>query len=196
MKTVLLDAEEKQVDNHQVQVWLIKLKDALYDAEDVLDDFESETYRRRVLKLYGTTIKKYEYLTALEILHIEDCENLNLMMEEGKADQDLSRFSLQRLILKKLPELVEFPEWLLRGSTNTLQLLKIRWCDNSKNCLDGYFSAHQPNFDVFDRLDDLFLLSGEKLFILEKQRWLQSSYWGEEVAALGRVLWGMPVGMG
>ncbi|KAF2308007.1 hypothetical protein GH714_034273 [Hevea brasiliensis] len=49
-----------------------------------------------------------KYLTALEILHIEDCENLNWMMEEGKADQDLSRFSLQRLILKKLPELVEF----------------------------------------------------------------------------------------
>ncbi|XP_057999277.1 putative disease resistance protein RGA4 [Hevea brasiliensis] len=65
MKTVLLDAEEKQVDNHQVQVWLIKLKDALYDAEDVLDDFESETHRRRVLKLYGTTIKK-TYLLILD----------------------------------------------------------------------------------------------------------------------------------
>ncbi|KAJ9184876.1 hypothetical protein P3X46_004561 [Hevea brasiliensis] len=73
-----------------------------------------------------------KYLTALETLHIEDCENLNLTMEEGKADQDLARFSLQRLILKKLPELVEFPEWLLRGSTNTLQLLKLEWCRNLK----------------------------------------------------------------
>ncbi|XP_057999900.1 putative disease resistance protein RGA4 [Hevea brasiliensis] len=87
-----------------------------------------------------------KYLTALEILHIEDCENLNLMMEEGKADQDLSRFSLQRLILKKLPELVEFPEWLLRGSTNTLQLLKVRWCDNLKElprCLQNIVSLQQ-----------------------------------------------------
>ncbi|KAJ9184874.1 hypothetical protein P3X46_004559 [Hevea brasiliensis] len=58
VKAVLLDAEEKQVDNHQLRVWLIKLKDALYDAEDVLDDFECETQRKRVLKLYGTTIKK------------------------------------------------------------------------------------------------------------------------------------------
>ncbi|KAF2308005.1 hypothetical protein GH714_034232 [Hevea brasiliensis] len=51
VKAVLLDAEEKQVDNHQLRVWLIKLKDALYDAEDVLDDFECETQRKRVLKL-------------------------------------------------------------------------------------------------------------------------------------------------
>ncbi|KAF2307982.1 hypothetical protein GH714_034063 [Hevea brasiliensis] len=87
-----------------------------------------------------------KYLTALETLHIEDCENLKLTMEEGKADHDLARFSLQRLILISSPELVEFPEWLLRGSTNTLQLLKLRWCDNLKElprCLQNIVSLQK-----------------------------------------------------
>ncbi|KAF2307942.1 hypothetical protein GH714_033574 [Hevea brasiliensis] len=186
VKAVLLDAEEKQASDHQLRVWLAKLEDALYDAEDVLDEFECENQRRRVLQLYGTTIKKvsdsicklqnlqflslyteefgsdirylinlrfleylfedmqglkhlrtlsiylckslislpqnFKYLTALETLNITRCKNLNLTMEEGKDDQDLARFRLQKLALVGLPKLVEFPEWLLRGSTNTLQI--------------------------------------------------------------------------
>uniref|UniRef100_A0A2C9V8N2 Uncharacterized protein n=1 Tax=Manihot esculenta TaxID=3983 RepID=A0A2C9V8N2_MANES len=58
VKAVLMDAEEKQVNDHQLRLWLAKLKDALYDAEDVLDEFECEDQRRRVLQLYGTTTKK------------------------------------------------------------------------------------------------------------------------------------------
>ncbi|KAF2307972.1 hypothetical protein GH714_033943 [Hevea brasiliensis] len=96
-----------------------------------------------------------KYLTALETLRIEYCENLNLTMEEGKADQDLARFNLQRLILKKLPKLVEFPEWLLRGSTNTLQLLKLDWCRNLKElpaCLQNTVSLQQIVIECCDKL--------------------------------------------
>ncbi|XP_057999229.1 putative disease resistance protein RGA1 [Hevea brasiliensis] len=59
VKAVLLDAEEKQASDHQLRVWLAKLEDTLYDAEDVLDEFECENQRRRALQLYGTTIKKH-----------------------------------------------------------------------------------------------------------------------------------------
>ncbi|KAF2307992.1 hypothetical protein GH714_034149 [Hevea brasiliensis] len=288
VKAVLLDAEEKQVTNNDVRVWLIKLKDVLYDAEDVLDEFECETQRKQLLKLYGSTAEKvgrlfsssnplafsfkmghkikqireqldeiaslkakfhlserdegrrsmpkeramthsfvnvsdvigrdedkeniirllqkpndggkidvipivgigglgktalsklvyndervqnhfqlkmwldlfaskYEMPPALETLIIEDCENLNLTMEEGKTDHDLARFNLQRLILKKLPELVEFPEWLLRGSTNTLQLLKLEWCRNLKElpaCLQNIVSLQQIVIEDCDELSE------------------------------------------
>ncbi|XWS65039.1 hypothetical protein CRYUN_Cryun05aG0056500 [Craigia yunnanensis] len=50
VKAVLLDAERKEVHDNQLQVWLQKLKDACYDAEDVLDEFEIEALRRQVLK--------------------------------------------------------------------------------------------------------------------------------------------------
>ncbi|GAY34666.1 hypothetical protein CUMW_287020 [Citrus unshiu] len=46
VKCVVLDAEEKQVHNHQLRDWLEKLKDACYDAEDLLDDFEVQALRR------------------------------------------------------------------------------------------------------------------------------------------------------
>ncbi|WJX43224.1 hypothetical protein P8452_30358 [Trifolium repens] len=43
IKAVVLDAEEQQsTNNHQVQLWLEKLKDTLDDADDLLDDFNTE----------------------------------------------------------------------------------------------------------------------------------------------------------
>ncbi|MCI40729.1 NBS-containing resistance-like protein, partial [Trifolium medium] len=48
IKAVVLDAEEQQnTSNHQVQLWLEKLKDALDDADDLLDDFHTEELRRQ-----------------------------------------------------------------------------------------------------------------------------------------------------
>ena len=50
VKDVLLDAEDKQARDCQLQNWLQRLKDACYDAEDVLDEFEVEAVRGEVLK--------------------------------------------------------------------------------------------------------------------------------------------------
>ncbi|PNX58982.1 NBS-containing resistance-like protein, partial [Trifolium pratense] len=50
INAVVLDAEEQQsTNNHQVQLWLEKLKDALDDADDLLDDFNTEELRRKVM---------------------------------------------------------------------------------------------------------------------------------------------------
>ncbi|CAL1386416.1 unnamed protein product [Linum trigynum] len=42
IKAVLLDAEEQSGLNHQVRDWLAELKQMLYDADDLLDDFSTE----------------------------------------------------------------------------------------------------------------------------------------------------------
>ncbi|XP_062152438.1 putative disease resistance protein RGA4 isoform X2 [Alnus glutinosa] len=49
IQAVLLDAEEQQAHNHAVKDWLGKLKDAMYEADDLLDDYSTELLRRQVM---------------------------------------------------------------------------------------------------------------------------------------------------
>lgn len=48
IKVVLLDAEAK-ANNHQVSNWLEELKDVLYDADDLIDDFSIKVLKRKVM---------------------------------------------------------------------------------------------------------------------------------------------------
>ncbi|XVF15660.1 hypothetical protein REPUB_Repub09cG0173600 [Reevesia pubescens] len=51
IKAVILDAEEQSMtsNGNAVKDWLEKLKDALYDADDLLDDFSTEALRKDLL---------------------------------------------------------------------------------------------------------------------------------------------------
>ncbi|XP_050274049.1 putative disease resistance protein RGA1 isoform X9 [Quercus robur] len=49
VQAVLLDAEEQQVKNYQVKHWLVRLRDAVYDADDLLTEFYTEDMRLRVI---------------------------------------------------------------------------------------------------------------------------------------------------
>ncbi|WJX49268.1 hypothetical protein P8452_35727 [Trifolium repens] len=65
IKAVVLDAEEQQsTNNHQVQLWLEKLKDALDDADDLLDDFHTEELRRHVMTNHKKA-KKFQLLFSM-----------------------------------------------------------------------------------------------------------------------------------
>ncbi|EEF32838.1 Disease resistance protein RGA2, putative [Ricinus communis] len=43
------DAEEKQMTNQSVKVWVSELRHLAYDVEDILDEFDTEARRRRLL---------------------------------------------------------------------------------------------------------------------------------------------------
>ncbi|PON86880.1 NB-ARC domain containing protein [Trema orientale] len=58
LEAVLLDAEKKQEHNKQLEFWLIRLKDVFQDAQDVLDEFECEVLRSKVVKEYGSLGRK------------------------------------------------------------------------------------------------------------------------------------------
>ncbi|TYI58755.1 hypothetical protein E1A91_D11G383400v1, partial [Gossypium mustelinum] len=70
IKAVLLDADEKLVTDNLVKVWLEELKDVLYDADDLLDDFSTEALRKDVsgghkltkeVRLFFSTSNQFAY---------------------------------------------------------------------------------------------------------------------------------------
>ncbi|EOY17582.1 NBS type disease resistance protein, putative [Theobroma cacao] len=48
LEAVLNDAEERQMKNHAVKNWLDELKDAVYDAEDILEEIASLSFLREL----------------------------------------------------------------------------------------------------------------------------------------------------
>ncbi|KAF5470332.1 hypothetical protein F2P56_010852 [Juglans regia] len=54
IQPVLLDAEEQQVRNNAIKVWLEKLTDTFYEADDLLDDFSAEVLQQEIM----TRVKK------------------------------------------------------------------------------------------------------------------------------------------
>ncbi|KAL4600826.1 hypothetical protein ACB092_11G228000 [Castanea dentata] len=48
IRAVLDDAEEKQMTNRLVKIWLDELEDLAYDVDDILDEFATEALRRKL----------------------------------------------------------------------------------------------------------------------------------------------------
>ena len=49
ISAVIQDAEEKQQHNNQVRVWLKRMNDALFEADDLLDDISTKALQREVM---------------------------------------------------------------------------------------------------------------------------------------------------
>nr|XP_023924486.1 putative disease resistance protein RGA3 [Quercus suber] len=49
ISAVILDAEAKQHDSAEIKLWLQRLKDAMCDADDLLDEISTEALRREVM---------------------------------------------------------------------------------------------------------------------------------------------------
>ncbi|KAF2319492.1 hypothetical protein GH714_016385 [Hevea brasiliensis] len=49
IQAVLLDAEEQYSQSHQVKVWVDSLKEAFYDADDLLDEFSTDVLLKQMM---------------------------------------------------------------------------------------------------------------------------------------------------
>ncbi|KAM7257821.1 hypothetical protein ACFE04_013562 [Oxalis oulophora] len=68
-------------------------------------------------------------LTSFKILHIENCQELDLGMKFESEDVNIM-LSLQRLGIKHLPKLIYLPSWLLGGTLKSLEVIHLIDCEN------------------------------------------------------------------
>ncbi|KAL4355078.1 hypothetical protein GQ457_06G003270 [Hibiscus cannabinus] len=64
VKALLDDAETKQITNSNVRSWIDRLKDAVYDAEDLLDEIATEALRRKLESQYQTATSTVKQVTS------------------------------------------------------------------------------------------------------------------------------------
>ena len=99
VKAVLLDAQQKQEHNHQLREWLTQLKTVFSDAEDLLDEFECQTLRKKVVRAHGSTKDKVSHFfsTSNPLLFryqmAQQIQDINNRLDKVAADRH--KFSLQ-----------------------------------------------------------------------------------------------------
>ncbi|XP_058079065.1 putative disease resistance protein RGA3 [Magnolia sinica] len=100
IQAVLKDAEERQTKEEAVRIWLTKLKDIAYDAEDLLDEFifkakrsnpDGDTQVCKFLSCFSSTDVVFRYKMGYRIMEIRerldeisrDCDVFRLRAGDG-----------------------------------------------------------------------------------------------------------------
>ncbi|CAN6556495.1 unnamed protein product [Malus baccata var. baccata] len=74
------DAEQKQLHNPHVKLWLHELKEAVLDAEDLLDEIKTEVLRQKIEAEFGSSTSKVQGLISASF-HAFD-ESVDSKIEE------------------------------------------------------------------------------------------------------------------
>ncbi|XVF19277.1 hypothetical protein REPUB_Repub11eG0096300 [Reevesia pubescens] len=110
VNAVLDDAEGKQIVNHNVNNWLNELKDAVYDAEDLLDEVATEAWRCKVeAEFQPNTTKVRKFFSSLNPFHkrieskLQEILERVEYLERQKDILSLREGNFGEKYLKKLP---------------------------------------------------------------------------------------------
>ncbi|KAM7481482.1 hypothetical protein LguiB_006065 [Lonicera macranthoides] len=103
IKAVLLDAVDQKKKSQQVEDWLEKLQDVLYDIDDLLDDFITEDKRQKLVVIKGSKWKKVRNFfsctnsLALRVTMSRKLKKIQSRLEDIDADRKKFQF-LERVL--------------------------------------------------------------------------------------------------
>ncbi|XP_052107288.1 putative disease resistance protein RGA1 isoform X3 [Arachis duranensis] len=102
VKAVLLDAEQKQEQNHELREWLKQIKLIFYDAENLLDEVDCESLRKQLRithkhKVGGFFSSSNPLLFRYKIA--QRIKEIRKRLDRVAADRD--KFGLQTIVVDK-----------------------------------------------------------------------------------------------
>ncbi|KAG0522873.1 hypothetical protein BDA96_07G075300 [Sorghum bicolor] len=150
LAAVLKDAERKSVDNSSVQLWLKRLKNAMYDISDMLEEFETDT-QPAAPKATGVLHEDVKHLTMHDLVH--DLARLvladELILGEsklGNTDGSSCRYALFDDCSKRMESYTDSPA----------KIKALRFLDCGKIGLHGDAFSSAKYIRVLD-LSDCFI---------------------------------------
>ncbi|KAF3963413.1 hypothetical protein CMV_012188 [Castanea mollissima] len=119
IKFLLDDAQKRQSSDESVRIWLMKLRDVAYDADNVLDEFSYESFWQEVqtknlMVDQDGDLEKWDTLKGLsnsieQLIHLRLLHIFRIEIEElPKSITKL--YNLQTLRIEECPWLMELPE--------------------------------------------------------------------------------------
>ncbi|KAK9938398.1 hypothetical protein M0R45_015140 [Rubus argutus] len=143
---VLNDAEEKQLTDKGVKLWLDDLRDLAYDVEDLLDIFATKMLQRRIERQQGITSKSWFNSISKPTF------NFSVNSEIKKMTDRLEEISIRekKFGLKKLG--VSTKPWKMPQSISQLDGPVIGRDEEKKKIVDELLSKEEPctsNFQNF-----------------------------------------------
>ena len=94
IKGVLLDAEEKQKESQAVKAWVRRLKDVVYDADDLLDDFATH----QMLRGDGVARQVSDFFSSSNPLVFRFKTSHRLKDIKGQVDEIVKEIPMLNLI--------------------------------------------------------------------------------------------------
>ncbi|XP_017974561.1 PREDICTED: putative disease resistance protein RGA3 [Theobroma cacao] len=101
IQALLQDADRRQEEDRAVKLWLEKLRDVAYEADDVLDEFAYDVLRRKV-EIQNRLMKKVSYFFSLSnsrafgVMMAKKIRKINMSLRNVNNQANL--FGLQRRV--------------------------------------------------------------------------------------------------